>query len=46
MGVEDKRYTAGSLYDIEVVKMDGEWKMLNWEIRVLWTVGDRSILEA
>jgi hypothetical protein len=46
MGVEDKRYTAGSLYDIEVVNMDGEWKMLKWEIRVLWTVGDRSILEA
>jgi hypothetical protein len=45
-GVEDKKYTAGSLYDIEVVKEDGQWKMRRWEIQVLWTVGDRGIMEA
>jgi hypothetical protein len=46
MGVEDKRYTAGCLYDFEVREEEGQWMIWRWEIKVLWTVGDRSIMEA
>jgi hypothetical protein len=26
------------------VKEDGGWRMKRWEMRVLWTVGDRAVL--
>jgi hypothetical protein len=44
--VEDTSYTASSLYDIEVVNVreEGVWKMRRWEMKILWTVGDRSVL--
>jgi hypothetical protein len=44
MEAEGKMYTAASLYDIEVVKEYGGWRMKRWEMRVLWTVGDRGVL--
>lgn len=45
--VRDTSYTAGSLYDVEVVKDDGDqglWKILHWRITVLWTTGERGVL--
>ena len=43
--LEDTSYTASSLYDIELVKVEaGLWKMKTWLIRVLWTVGDPAVL--
>ncbi|KAA8619251.1 SnoaL-4 domain containing protein [Pyrenophora tritici-repentis] len=42
---EDTSYTASSLYDIELVKVEwGLWKMKTWLIKVLWTVGDAAVL--
>jgi hypothetical protein len=43
---EDTSYTASSLYDIEVVNVreEGVWKMKRWEMKVLWTVGNRGVL--
>ena len=43
---EDTSYTASNLYDIELVrdKGDGLWKIKRWEIRMMWTVGDRGVI--
>ncbi|KAJ4292382.1 hypothetical protein N0V90_009044 [Kalmusia sp. IMI 367209] len=43
---EDGSYTASCLYFIDVVKdgNDGLWKIKKWEIKVLWTTGDRAVL--
>jgi hypothetical protein len=43
---EDTSYTASSLYSIELVRdgRDGLWRMKRWEIRMMWTVGDREVL--
>ncbi|KAL5386385.1 hypothetical protein DPSP01_004114 [Paraphaeosphaeria sporulosa] len=46
LSVEDTSYTAGSLYDIEVVrdKGDGLWKIRRWGFKILWTKGERAVL--
>jgi len=43
---EDRSYTAGNLYFMELVrdKGDGLWKIGKWEIRTLWTTGVRAVL--
>ncbi|MCJ1312306.1 hypothetical protein MMC25_005980 [Agyrium rufum] len=43
---EDTSYTASALYDIDLVKdgKDGLWKIKRWELKVLWTTGDRAVL--
>lgn len=43
---EDTSYTAGSLYSIDLVRDrdDGLWKIKRWEIKVLWTTGDKAVL--
>lgn len=42
---EDTSYTAASLYSIDLVKDDdGLWKFKKWEMRILWTTGDKAIL--
>ena len=43
---EDTSYTAGSLYSIDLVRdgNDGLWKIKRWEIKVLWTTGDKAVL--
>ena len=43
---EDTSYTAGSLYSINLVRdgNDGLWKIKRWEIKVLWTTGDKAVL--
>ena len=45
----DKSYRASSLYDVVLVRDEGDgegalWKIRNWGIRVLWTTGDVKIL--
>jgi len=44
--LEDLSYTAGSLYSIELVRdeNDGSWKIKKWEMKILWTTGDKLIL--
>ncbi|KAF2627693.1 hypothetical protein BU25DRAFT_410831 [Macroventuria anomochaeta] len=44
--LEDTSYTASSLYSIDLVKNgdDGLWKIKKWDIKVLWTTGDRAVL--
>ncbi|KAI2640336.1 hypothetical protein GGS26DRAFT_537680 [Hypomontagnella submonticulosa] len=43
---EDTSYTAACLYFIDLVKdsNDGLWKIKKWEIKVLWTTGDRAVV--
>lgn len=43
---EDTSYTAGSLYSINLVRdgNDALWKIKRWEIKVLWTTGDKAVL--
>jgi hypothetical protein len=45
--VEDTSYTAGSLYDIELVRDDGDglWKIKRWDVEILWTKGDKAIVQ-
>lgn len=45
---EDTSYTASSLYRIDLVKDmgDGLWKIKKWEANVLWTTGDRAVLQS
>jgi hypothetical protein len=44
--VEDTSYTAGSLYDIDLVRDwgDGLWKIKRWDLKILWTTGDKAVL--
>jgi hypothetical protein len=43
---EDTSYTASSLYSIDLVNDtdDGLWKIKKWEMKILWTTGDISVL--
>ncbi|KAH6642911.1 hypothetical protein C7974DRAFT_112709 [Boeremia exigua] len=45
---EDTSYTASSLYTLGLVKDvgDGLWKIKRWEAEVLWTTGDRGVLQS
>lgn len=45
--VEDKSYTAGCLYFIDLVKndADGSWKIKRWEIKQNWTTGDAGVMQ-
>lgn len=41
----DRSYTAGSLYDLEMVRdEEGMWRIEQWEVRILWTTGDPGVL--
>lgn len=44
--LEDTSYTASCLYFIDLVKdsNNGLWKIKKWEIKILWTTGDRAVL--
>lgn len=44
--LEDISYTASCLYYIDLIKDsdDGLWKIKKWDLRVLWTTGDRAIV--
>jgi hypothetical protein len=43
--VEDTSYTVSNLYRIDLVKgEDGLWKTKRWEIKPLWTKGDKAIM--
>jgi hypothetical protein len=43
--VEDTSYTVSNLYHIDLVKGDdGLWKTKRWEIKPLWTKGDKAIM--
>jgi hypothetical protein len=43
---EDTSYTASSLYSIDLVKdsSDGLWKIKKWDMKILWTTGDKAVL--
>jgi hypothetical protein len=43
----DASYTAGALYFMDLVRDAGQgglWKIKRWEIRRLWTSGDRTVV--
>ncbi|KFY77890.1 hypothetical protein V499_02825 [Pseudogymnoascus sp. VKM F-103] len=44
--VEDTSYTAGTLYDIDLVRDggDGLWKIKRWDLKIQWTTGDKAVL--
>ncbi|KAF2242315.1 hypothetical protein BU26DRAFT_438662 [Trematosphaeria pertusa] len=43
---EDTSYTGACLYWIDLVKDcgDGLWRIKKWEIKILWSTGDRAVL--
>ncbi|KEF55908.1 uncharacterized protein A1O9_07488 [Exophiala aquamarina CBS 119918] len=43
---EDTSYTSGGLYFIDLVRdvTDGLWKIKKWEVKLLWTTGDREVI--
>lgn len=41
---EDTSYTAFNLYSIDLIKDEGLWKIKKWEIKTLWTTGNRAVL--
>lgn len=42
---DDTSYTASCLYFMDLVKdNDGLWKIKKWEIKMLWSTGDRALL--
>ncbi|KZM28070.1 uncharacterized protein EKO05_0003763 [Ascochyta rabiei] len=43
---EDTSYTAGSLYNLGLARDgdDGLWKIKKWEVKILWTTGDKAVL--
>lgn len=43
---EDTSYTGSCLYFIDLIKdsNDGLWKIKKWDIKILWTTGDRAVL--
>lgn len=43
--VEDSTYTAGLLYWIDLVRVEGEWKITRWKMKVLWEKGDKRNLD-
>jgi hypothetical protein len=46
MKMEDCSYTVGGLYDVGLVKGDdGLWRVRTWDLKILWTTGDRAILQ-
>lgn len=38
--------TAGAIYDLDLIKdkSDGQWKIQNWGVKLLWRSGDASIV--
>ncbi|KAH7381390.1 hypothetical protein DE146DRAFT_773161 [Phaeosphaeria sp. MPI-PUGE-AT-0046c] len=46
--LEDTSYTASCLYYIELLrdKKDDLWKMKHWELKVLWSTGDRAVVHS
>jgi hypothetical protein len=44
--LEDTSYTAACLYFMDLVRdgNDGLWKIKKWEIKILWTTGDKAVL--
>jgi hypothetical protein len=43
---EDTSYKAANLYDIKVASVgaENEWKIKEWDVKVLWRTGDRAFL--
>jgi len=43
---DSKAFISGGLYHIDVVKdSDGLWKTKKWTLKMLWTQGDRSVMD-
>lgn len=47
MKQEDTSFTAGNLYDMDIVRDEGEegvWRIKTWKVQMLWMTGDVGIL--
>ncbi|KAF2825531.1 hypothetical protein CC86DRAFT_419585 [Ophiobolus disseminans] len=43
---QDASYTCSCQYNVDLIKdgSDGLWKIKKWEVKVIWTTGDPTIL--
>jgi hypothetical protein len=47
MRPDDTSFTAGSLYDMEMVREEGSegvWRIKTWKVQMLWFTGDREVM--
>lgn len=38
------KFLAGSVYLCDVVKVEGLWKLSSWKVKIIWTEGDRAVM--
>ncbi|PVH71705.1 hypothetical protein DL98DRAFT_520914 [Cadophora sp. DSE1049] len=38
------KFLAGTRYRVQFVRVDGEWKVVRWEMDVVWRQGDVSVM--
>lgn len=43
-GGPGKQYLAGLVYKVDLVVVEGKWKVKRWEMKMRWAQGDRGIL--
>lgn len=47
LSLEDTSYTVACLYFMDLVRdgSDGLWKIKKWQLKYLWTTGDRGVVD-
>ena len=45
MQPDGKKYLAASEYRVDVVKEGGEWRIKSWDMKIIWTQGDASVMQ-
>lgn len=38
------KFLAGGVYLCDVVKVEGLWKLSSWKVKIIWTEGDRAVM--
>jgi hypothetical protein len=42
---DGKKYLAASEYWVETVKEGKEWRIKSWDMKIIWTQGDASVMQ-
>ena len=42
---DGKKYLAASEYWVDVLKEGGEWRIKSWDMKIIWTQGDASVMQ-
>ena len=40
------KFLAGGRYWVDFVKVNGEWKIKKWEMKIIWMQGDASVMQS